>query len=216
MEEDLWNSIAAAKSAKSNIPQVISVPRPKRSKTAPSCGNDPSEKPVRLRLRSAGLGKRKDGRSCNISAEDVSHAVESEKLEQRLTKDKGRGIFSKCMLQRNSIVCQYKGKLLTKKEGLKQEASYSAEKVEGCFLLFFSFHGKELCIDATKEDETFGRLLNHSRKRPNLVPQAAMIDGVPGVAFKAKHDIKEGEELLYDYAETRKEVLKFNPWLKNS
>ena len=38
----------------------------------------------------------------------------------------------------------------------------------GCYLLFFKFDGKRLCIDATEEDNTYGRLINHSKNSANL------------------------------------------------
>ncbi|KAI4794426.1 hypothetical protein KUCAC02_032079 [Chaenocephalus aceratus] len=72
---------------------------------------------------------------------------------------------------------------------------------------------KELCIDASSrcdchpEVETYGRLLNHSRKRPNLKPRRFDLTFPDGprelLVFLALQNIKMGEELLWDYGVTR-------------
>ena len=70
-----------------------------------------------------------------------------------------------------------------------------------------------MCIDATTEDETFGRLINHGKKDANLVMKVFLVNNAPRVVFLASRDIAIGDELLYDYGEKRKEVLQENPWL---
>ncbi|KAI4831496.1 hypothetical protein KUCAC02_001036, partial [Chaenocephalus aceratus] len=72
---------------------------------------------------------------------------------------------------------------------------------------------KELCIfassrcDCHPEVETYGRLLNHSRKRPNLKPRRFDLTFPDGprelLVFLALQNIKMGEELLWDYGVTR-------------
>ncbi|CDJ31562.1 SET domain-containing protein, putative [Eimeria mitis] len=75
-----------------------------------------------------------------------------------------------------------------------------------------------MSIDATEERIEFGpaRLINHSRKNPNLKPKAEAVDGDANdlrLFFVALRDIHEGEELLVDYGERDPEALKQNPWL---
>ena len=48
-----------------------------------------------------------------------------------------------------------------------------------------------------------GRFINHSSLHPNLKSKVFDINGVPQILYKALHDIQAGEELLYDYADTR-------------
>lgn len=68
-------------------------------------------------------------------------------------------------------------------------------------------------IDATKDDGSKGRLINHS-KRGNLCPRVILVDDVPSIIFEAGKDIPKDEELLYDYGERSKEIIATFPWLK--
>ncbi len=70
-----------------------------------------------------------------------------------------------------------------------------------------------MAIDATTDDGTIGRKINHSRHDSNLVASLFKDDHAPRVIFTAKRLIKEGEELLYDYGEKDAERIKANPWL---
>ena len=94
-----------------------------------------------------------------------------------------------------------------------REVEYDKKK-KGNFLLMFRHNGKALCVDATAEDETFGRLINHSRSDPNLVMKIVVVENVPRVIFFALKNIEIGHELCYDYGEKRKDILKKFPWLK--
>ena len=70
-----------------------------------------------------------------------------------------------------------------------------------------------LSIDATSESGRYGRLINHSRITPNIVPKIVVVDKVPRLILVAKHSIIPGVELLYDYGDRSKESLKAHPWL---
>ena len=94
-----------------------------------------------------------------------------------------------------------------------REQQYKKEN-KGCYLMFFKFNSKRLCIDATEEDGSLGRLINHSLHGPNLKMKVVTVDDKPRVVFIASRTIKEGEELLYDYGEQRKAVIEANPWLR--
>ena len=67
-------------------------------------------------------------------------------------------------------------------------------------------------IDATNNDGSKGRLINHCKKG-NLTPKVIVIDTIPHIIFIAKKDIRRDEELLYDYGERRKHILDAFPWL---
>ena len=69
-------------------------------------------------------------------------------------------------------------------------------------------------IDATKDRLSIGRLINHSRTNPNLIPKVIELDGKPRLYFVASKKIAKNEELLYNYGEIRKDVVKKNRWLK--
>ena len=80
------------------------------------------------------------------------------------------------------------------------------------FELFMNFHFI-FSIDATAETGRYGRLVNHSRKTPNLLPTVIMNGESPRLLLIAKRDIEPGVELLYDYGDRSKESLELHPWL---
>lgn len=69
-------------------------------------------------------------------------------------------------------------------------------------------------MDATKDNGTLGRLINHSKIRANIKPKVIEVDSKPYIWFVAARKIEIGEELLYDYGERDKDVLQAFPWLK--
>ena len=69
-------------------------------------------------------------------------------------------------------------------------------------------------VDATKETNRLGRLINHS-KCGNCQTKLHDIDGVPHLILIASRDIKAGEELLYDYGDRSKASIEAHPWLKH-
>ena len=123
------------------------------------------------------------------------------------TDEKGRGVRSRRPIKKGDILCSYDGELITHSEGTRRSET-------SCFLFFFKFKEKSFCIDATNENCTFGRLINHSRKKANVKPVACDVGGKPGIVFQAKVDIAENTEILYDYGERRKAEISLNPWLR--
>ena len=77
---------------------------------------------------------------------------------------------------------------------------------------FMNFHFI-FSIDATAETGRYGRLVNHSRKTPNLLPKVIMNGESPRLILIAKHDIEAGVELVYDYGDRSKKSLELFPWL---
>ena len=70
-------------------------------------------------------------------------------------------------------------------------------------------------IDATNDDGSFGRLINHSKESPNTIPKVIGVQGTPNIYFEATRDITIGEEILYDYNDRRRDVTDQYPWLTN-
>lgn len=61
---------------------------------------------------------------------------------------------------------------------------------------------EHIVIDANKDDGSFGRFINHSKKHPNIKPVTHKENGkVKTVLFIAIIDIKAGEELLFNYGD---------------
>lgn len=68
-------------------------------------------------------------------------------------------------------------------------------------------------MDATKDNGTMGRMVNHSRKHPNTTTKIIEVEGNPKLCLLALRDIKINEELVYDYGEKRADIVKAMPWL---
>ncbi|KAJ4921925.1 hypothetical protein JOQ06_022189 [Pogonophryne albipinna] len=115
--------------------------------------------------------------------------------------EKGKGVVATCPMDKGDVVCDYHGTLISQAEGRLREDS------------IYRFFFQEFCIDALSrcdchpEVDTYGRFLNHSRKRPNLKAKRFDLtfpDGPrPVLVFLAMHNIKVGEELLWDYGVTK-------------
>ena len=69
-------------------------------------------------------------------------------------------------------------------------------------------------IDATTDNGYLGRMINHSKKSPNLAPRLIDIEGKPHICFFSTTAIHAGTELLYDYGDHSKSAKDAHPWLK--
>lgn len=132
---------------------------------------------------------------------------------------KGRGIIAEKAISKGDFVCEYSGELINLKlkpaEAKERDSKY-AEKMLGSYMYYFEWKNVKYCLDATIEDGSLGRLINHSRKHPNCKTSVYEHEGIPHLIFVALKDIQPGQELLYDYGETDKKILKANPWLASS
>ena len=126
---------------------------------------------------------------------------------------KGFGVAAVRTFQQKEVVCEYQGELISQVEGKNRELEL--QHVATSYMFFFKLNGKSYCLDATKDDGSFGRLINHSRLIDNLKPVAMLspVTDKPAIFLVAKRHIGVGEELLYNYGERRKEVVGANPWL---
>ncbi|GAA6102188.1 uncharacterized protein LOC125141181 isoform X1 [Tachysurus ichikawai] len=79
----------------------------------------------------------------------------------------------------------------------------------------FQWKGKTWCIDAAKEDGSFGRLVNDDHKHPNCRMKKIEVDRRPHLCLFALKDIKQGQEITYDYGGTdwpwHSKVMEDNP-----
>ncbi|CBZ50670.1 putative SET domain-containing protein [Neospora caninum Liverpool] len=141
----------------------------------------------------------------------------------RLTKvpGKGRAVFAADTILKDDFVVEYKGELCSEREAREREQRYNRSKVPmGSFMFYFKNGSRMMAIDATDEKQDFGpaRLINHSRRNPNMTPRAITMgdfNSEPRLIFVARRNIEQGEELLVDYGERDPDVIKEHPWLNS-
>ncbi|XP_017571802.1 lysine methyltransferase 5Ab isoform X2 [Pygocentrus nattereri] len=134
-------------------------------------------------------------------------------LQVKNIEGKGRGVFADRDFRKGQFIVEYHGDLLQIADAKKREAEYAQDPTKGCYMYYFHHLNKNYCVDATKETDRLGRLINHS-KNGNCQTKLHNLNGVPHLIFVASRDIKAEEELLYDYGDRSKEAIAAHPWLK--
>ena len=90
-----------------------------------------------------------------------------------------------------------------------------AKMALACYMFYFEHKGKTMCLDSTNSNDEkngFGRLFNHSRRRPNVHPIKCVVKGNPRLSFFSIADIEPGQELLWDYGDRDPQHLVQFPW----
>lgn len=122
-------------------------------------------------------------------------------------------MFARRDIVKGEHVCEYKGELCTYKVFKERHRKYDMAG-KGSYILEFKYREQRWAIDATKDDNSVGRLINHSKRFPNIKPQVADKRGKPYVYFVAISDIPEDCELLYDYGDKDRDAIQSFPWLR--
>ena len=111
------------------------------------------------------------------------------------------------------FICKYDGKLCS--YGVMKKKKKEYEKLgAGSYILKFKFKEKWWAIDATMEDGSIGRLINHSKKFQNVKPVVGHRNGMPFIYVLAVSDICKDDEILYDYGDNSKDSKINFPWLR--
>lgn len=134
-------------------------------------------------------------------------------LKVKYIDGKGRGVFADREFNKGQFIVEYHGDLLQISDAKRKEAQYAQDPTKGCYMYYFRYKNHTYCVDATKETERLGRLINHS-KNGNCQTRVHNINDVPHLILVASRDIKAEEELLYDYGDRSKEAVAAHPWLK--
>ncbi|XP_064162905.1 N-lysine methyltransferase KMT5A-A isoform X1 [Anguilla rostrata] len=165
---------------------------------------------------------RRSSRKCNaeLKCEEKKHIDEllssgtEEGMKVQHIEGKGRGVFATRSFRKGQFVVEYHGDLLQITDAKKREAKYAQDPSTGCYMYYFQYQSKTYCVDATRESERLGRLINHS-KNGNCQTKLHDVKGKPHLILVASRDIEEGEELLYDYGDRSKASIAAHPWLKH-
>lgn len=147
----------------------------------------------------------------------IDELIESGKEEGMkidLIDGKGRGVIATKQFSRGEFVVEYHGDLIEITDAKKREALYAQDPSTGCYMYYFQYLSKTYCVDATRETDRLGRLINHS-KCGNCQTKLHDIAGVPHLILIASRDIAAGEELLYDYGDRSRASIEAHPWLKH-
>ncbi|KAI7789270.1 putative variant-silencing SET domain-containing protein-like [Triplophysa rosa] len=112
----------------------------------------------------------------------------------------GRGVFSSHHFQKGDFLVEYRGEVITKDEYQRRHKLY--HKALDVFLFEFRFNGKQLWVDAAREDGSLGRLVNDEHVNPNSKMHIITVDRKPHLCLFAKKDIIPGEEITYNYGDS--------------
>ncbi|XP_073483274.1 N-lysine methyltransferase KMT5A isoform X2 [Aquarana catesbeiana] len=145
--------------------------------------------------------------------DDLITSGKEEGMKIDIITGKGRGVIATQNFSRGEYVVEYHGDLIEITDAKKREAAYAEDTSTGCYMYYFQYLNKTYCVDATKETNRLGRLINHS-KSGNCHTKLHNINDVPHLILIASRDIKAGEELLYDYGDRSRSSIEAHPWLK--
>ena len=153
-------------------------------------------------------------REQEMTMEALLSIPEEEGLEVVEIPRKGRGVKARIPFKEGDFVCEYIGEFMSGETGRYMEKEHERDQ-SGSYLYFFWYRSDEYCIDATSESSKMGRLINHSRLKANLEPKVWEVrPGEPRLILQASKRIEAGEEILYDYGESRGKVVEELEWLK--
>jgi histone-lysine N-methyltransferase SETD8 len=125
----------------------------------------------------------------------------------------GHGVMTNHHICQGDFICVYHGDYVSRKVGLEREKDREDSNAKHGDYIFFMGN---ICVDGTSEDGSLGRLINHSRLRPNSVAKCFSWNGTRYIIIKALTCMKPYTQITYDYGERRPEILKLNPWISSS
>ena len=132
------------------------------------------------------------------------------------TRGKERGVRTKTDIPKNKFVAEYEANVLSADEAEKRESRHSVEG-EDFYMLEAVYNGERCVFDATYRFGSLARLINHSRRRANILLRKPIeIRGKLRIGFIAKRDIHSGEELLFDYDLASYSTAELPGWYKES
>ncbi|XP_034056095.1 uncharacterized protein LOC117535690 isoform X1 [Gymnodraco acuticeps] len=119
---------------------------------------------------------------------------------QYINAIKGRGIFTSIPFQTGDFLIEYRGELISQQECETRLERYPV-RLKG-FMFEFHFDGKLWCVDAAKEHESLGRLVNDNHRNPTAKMKRLSVQGKPHLCLFAERDISPGEEITYNYGDS--------------
>ncbi|KAM7315941.1 LOW QUALITY PROTEIN: hypothetical protein ACRRTK_025011 [Alexandromys fortis] len=176
--------------------------------------NTAEEKTDRFPPRAPGRAKLSYSPKKRKKIDELIESGKEEGLKVELIYGKGRGVIAMKQFSQGDFVVEYHGELLEITDAKKREALYAQDPSIGCYMYYFQYRSKPYCVDATRETNRLGRLINHSGYG-NCKTKRHDIDSVPHLILVASRDIAAGEEILFDYGDRSKASMEAYPWLKH-
>ena len=127
------------------------------------------------------------------------------KLDVITTKKTGRGVVTRQKINKGDFVCEYKTSAVFPLSERDEHEERHKRNGLGCYIVDTQFCVPgvgRLCFDATERFHSYGRLINHVAKKPNIrLTRPFEVRGKMRIGFVALRDIPQGEELCYDYGD---------------
>ena len=168
----------------------------------------PEEKHIKLNKRGTQLREVTSVKK-NALINKIKKGDETGIIRFNAGRSKGKGVKTIKMFNKEEFVAVYKGIDLTEKEAKARIAEYERRKC-GSYLYEFFLNGKKHFKDATQNDYSLGRFINHGKEKGNLKANKIEIDSVAYLYFTAKCDIPINQEILYDYNDAKSDL----KWMK--
>ncbi|XP_072563445.1 uncharacterized protein [Paramormyrops kingsleyae] len=190
------------------------------------CRRKPTKKHIRILIEKQGWTvnipdaqfildqwKRKNSTDTDMDCQILKKLVRTQNWKGLCIYDipsKGRGVVATRVFASGEVVCDYHGKTVSLKDGLKIHAFAAQGQTENV-VFYKNSSGVAMYIDAHNENcdchpgkDTPGRFINHSHGQANLRSRLYALDDSDVILFIALRDINVDEELLFDYEENRK------------
>lgn len=166
-------------------------------------------------MSSKNFEKGRNIKDADFTKKFVLRGIETGLERRRGGVDKeGWGVFATQDFRSGDYICLYKGEYMLPEAALYlSREDYRRSEYQMWVHQRLGSHLREFIYDASDPvyETSMGRNINHARgDKANIVPRLFELR-LPGwkdprfvcVYFKAIRDIKAGEEILYDYADTR-------------
>jgi len=147
-----------------------------------------------------------------VVREGLAGKCQRPKLEVKPLPTTGSGVIALEAITKGSYICEYKTSSIYPARSRQEKDEEHSRNDAASYVVetTYSIPGHQrLCFDATERYHHPGRYINHVARGPNIKLKGPYyIRKKWRIGFIAIRDIREGEELCYDYIERTEEWMK--------